>query len=276
MHVFSNSYLSFFLFTVPVALVAKWFNKPLILHYHGGAAEAFLHRWRYLALPFILSARKVIVPSEFLRATFSRHGVETVAIPNVLASGLPFRKRVPLCPHLIMARHLEPVYNIACGLRAFRLVLNEYPNASFVIAGGGSERDLLERLCEELELGDRVRFTGPVSNEHVFSLYDQADIFLNSSNIDNQPVSILEAFACGLPVVSTAAGGIPFLVRDGEDALLASIGDAASLACQILRLIADPALAARLVSNGLARSHAFSGTEIYRQLSTVYKEAMSQ
>jgi glycosyltransferase involved in cell wall biosynthesis len=275
-HVFSNSYLSFFLFTVPVALGAKWFRRPLILHYHGGAAEAFLHRWGRLALPFILSARTVIVPSEFLRETFSRHGVKTVAIPNVLASGFPFRRRVPICPHLVMTRHLEPVYNIACGLRAFRLVLNEYPNALLVIAGGGSEREALERLCKELDLRNHVRFAGPVSNEHIFSLYDQADIFVNSSNVDNQPVSILEAFACGLPVVSTAAGGIPFLVRDGEDALLAGVGDAANLANQILRLIADPELAEKLIDNGLARSRAFSGPEVYRQLNAVYKEAMSE
>ena len=68
-HVFSNSYLSFFLFTAPAAMCAKWYRKPLVLHYHGGAAEAFLTRWGYFARPFILSAHTVIVPSVFLRGT---------------------------------------------------------------------------------------------------------------------------------------------------------------------------------------------------------------
>ena len=275
-HVFSNSYLSFFLFTAPAAICAKWLRKPLVLHYHGGAAEAFLKRWGCVARPFILSAHTVIVPSVFLRDTFTRQGLETVEIPNVLAAGLPFRRRAILQPHLIMTRHLEPVYNIACGLRAFRLVLNNYPNASLVIAGGGRERESLERLSEKLNLGKHVKFVGPVSNEQVFTLYNQADIFLNSSNVDNQPVSILEAFACGLPIISTAAGGIPFLVRDNEDALLARVGDPADLARQILRLLAEPALAACLIENGLVRSRAFSGAEIYRQLNAVYKEAMSK
>ena len=246
------------------------------MHYHGGAAAAFLMRWGYFARPFILSACTVIVPSVFLRETFAQQGVDSVEIPNILTAGLPFRRRATLQPHLIMTRHLEPVYNIACGLRAFRLVLDNYPCASLVIAGGGRERESLERLSDKLNLGNHVKFVGAVPNEQVFLLYDQADIFLNSSNVDNQPVSFLEAFACGLPIVSTAAGGIPFLVRDGEDALLARVGDPADLAHQILRLLAEPKLAAKLIENGLVRSRAFSGAEIYRQLNAVYKAAMSK
>ncbi|MEP7155926.1 MAG: glycosyltransferase family 4 protein [Betaproteobacteria bacterium] len=274
-HVFSNSYLSFFLFTAPAVLWAKWFDKPIVLHYHGGAAAAFLSRWGYLARPFIRSARTVIVPSSFLRETFTQNGVKTVEIPNVLAANLPYRKRTVLQPRLVMTRHLEPVYNIACGINAFRLVLDRHPGATIVIAGGGSERQSLERLAEKLGLGKQVTFTGPITNLEVLSLYDQSDIFVNSSNVDNQPVSILEAFACGLAVVSTAAGGIPHLVRDGEDALLARVNDPADLARQILRLLEEPALGATITENGLMRSRAFSGSEIYRQLSLVYDEAMS-
>jgi len=275
-HIFSNSYLSFFLFTAPTVLWAKWQRRPVVLHYHGGAAEAFLGRWHHLARPLILPAYAVIVPSSFLQDTFSRFGIKSVVVPNVLTPNIQFRKRERLSPNLVMSRHLEPVYNIPCALHAFRLLLDKYPNASLVVAGGGTERDSLERLALELGLCENVHFTGSVSNEHVHKLYNQADIFLNSSLVDNQPISILEAYACGLPVVSTAAGGIPHLVRDGEDALLARIDDPADLAKQVMRLLSEPELAARLIRNGLARTREFSPTEIYRQISASYEEAMSQ
>ena len=73
-------------------------------------------------------------------------------------------------------------------------------------------------------------------------LYDRADIYLNSSRVDNQPVSIIEAFACGLPVVSTAVGGIPYMTRDGEDAMLAPDNDHAQLAAHMITLLQDGAL----------------------------------
>lgn len=269
-HVFSNSYLSFFLFTGPAVICAKLFRKPVVIHYHGGAAEVFLQQWGLLALPLLRMAQALIVPSTFLVEAFSKHALETSVVPNVLSADLPFRRRHPLRPHFVMARHLEPAYNTACGLRAFRLILNDFDQAQLVVAGGGSERGAMERLADELGLAEHVTFTGPVSNEQMTHLYDQADIYLNSSRVDNQPVSILEAFACGLPVVSTAAGGIPYLVQDGKDALLAPVDDSEDLAKQALRLLRDPELASRLAANGRVRAEAFCEPHVYRCLRSVY------
>lgn len=275
-HVFSHSYLSFFLFSLPPILLAKWLRKPLVLHYHGGAAGAFLDRWGIFARPFIRMAQRVIVPSGFLRETFARHTIEAIEIPNVLAGEFEFRRRQPLQPRFIMARHLEPAYNVGCGLRAFRLVLDRHPGASLLVAGSGRERAALEELARELGISRRVTFTGAISNERIRMHYDDCDVYLNSSNVDNQPVSILEAFACGLPVVSTAAGGIPYMVSDSVDALLANVGDASALALCALRLFEEPDLAQRLIENGHLRTEAFRWPAVYRQLQSVYAGAMAR
>lgn len=270
-HVFSNSWLSFFLFTLPAVAVGKVTGKRVILHYHGGAAGAFLRRWYWLARLALETADTIVVPSGFLAAVFLRHHLRTVEVPNILElDKLPFRERSPLQPHVVMARHLEPDYNIACGLRAFALLRQSYPQATLTIAGDGREKAALISLCDELGIADAVNFTGDVENARMRELYDRADIYLNSSRVDNQPVSILEAFACGLPVVSTAVGGIPFMTRDGEDALLAPDDDAAQLAAHMATLLRDNALSARLIRQARQRVRQHSWEAVYSKLLALY------
>jgi glycosyltransferase involved in cell wall biosynthesis len=82
------------------------------------------------------------------------------------------------------------------------------------------------------------------------SLYDSADIYINATNIDNMPGSFIECLAYGLPIVSTDAGGIPYVVTHGWTALLVGLNDHEALAREALRLIEEPGLAARLATNG--------------------------
>lgn len=270
-HVFSHSYLSFFLFTFPAVAAGKVMAKRVILHYHGGGAGAFLKSWYWLARLALEIADRIVVPSGFLAAVFLRHHLRTVEIPNILAlDSLPFRQRSPLQPHVIMARHLEPEYNVACGLHAFTLLRQSYPQATLTIAGDGSEKAMLVSLCRELGITGSVTFTGNVENTQMKTLYDRADIYLNSSRVDNQPVSILEAFACGLPVVSTAVGGIPFMARHGEDAMLAPDNDPAQLAAHMAALLQDDALSARLIHQARQRMQEHSWAPIYSKLLRLY------
>lgn len=273
-HVFSHSYLSFFLFTFPAVAAGKIMGKRVILHYHGGSAGAFLRRWFWLARLALESADLIVVPSGFLAAVFQRHQLRTVEVPNILELGkLPFRKRTPLRPRVVMARHLEPDYNVACGLRAFARLRRSYPQATLTIAGDGSERAALTALCRELGITDAVTFTGNVNNARMMELYDHADIYLNSSRVDNQPVSILEAFACGLPVVSTAVGGIPFMARHGEEAMLAPDDDAPGLAAHMVTLLQNQALCHRLVQRARERARQHAWAPIYSKLLAIYHGA---
>ncbi len=270
-HIFSHSYLSFFLFTFPAVAAGKVMGKRVIIHYHGGSAGAFLKRWFWLARLALEIADMIVVPSGFLAAVFLRHHLRTYEIPNILAlDNFPFRERSPLQPHVIMARHLEADYNVACGLRAFALLRQSYPHATLTIAGDGSKKTMLTSLCRELGIADGVTFTGNVENTKMKALYDRADIYLNSSRVDNQPVSILEAFACGLPVVSTAVGGIPYMTQHGEDAMLAPDDDAAQLAAHMVTLLQDNALSTRLIRQARQRVQEHSWGPIYSKLLGLY------
>src|SRR5205814_8310909 len=104
-------------------------------------------------------------------------------------------------------------------MRASALIKAFCPDATLTVAGGGRDAALLRHLAEEFDVD--VRFVGAVDPQRMPQLYDEADLLLNASSIDNQPLTILEAFASGLPVVSTAAGDIPAMVRNGDTGWLA-------------------------------------------------------
>ncbi|HZM91121.1 MAG TPA: glycosyltransferase family 4 protein, partial [Blastocatellia bacterium] len=142
-------------------------------------------------------------------------------------------------------RNLEPLYNVECALRAFTIIQQRLPDARLIVAGDGSQRERLEALSEELDLRN-VEFRGRVAPEQMQSLYDEADVYLNSPNIDNMPGSIIEAFASGLPVVTTCAGGIPYIVNDNSTGLVIHCGDHEAMAEAALTLLKDEALWRRI------------------------------
>ena len=249
-HIFSASYFSFVLAPTPALLIGKLYGKKLLLNYHSGEAEDHLHRWRRSAIPTIRLADTLIVPSAYLVRVFARVGLEAKPIYNLIETDrFRFRERRPLRPVFLGNRNFEKHYGVDRVLRAFALVQKRIPEAELIVAGDGPERSALEQLACELCLKN-TQFTGRVGHDRVVELYDSADIFLNGSEIDNQPLSILEAFACGLPVVTTDAGGIPDMVTNERTALVVSRGAHEQLAAGALRLIDDPAVAQRMIQQG--------------------------
>ena len=244
-HIFSASYWSFVLAPLPAMLIARLYGKKVILNYHSGEAEDHLTRWPTVVRLMGL-ADEIIVPSEYLVEVFARFGIRARAIFNfVEVACIPYRRRTALAPRFLANRNLEPLYNVPVVLRAFAQVQTEYPTAELVVAGFGSERGKLESLARELGLRN-VTFVGRVPPDEMGALYDAADIFLNGSDIDNMPLSILDAFAAGVPVVTTDAGGIPYMVRDGVNGCLVSRGAYAAMAQSCLRLLRDDDLATRV------------------------------
>lgn len=244
-HAFSASYWSYLLAPVPAMLVGRLYGKAVVLNYHSGEADDHLARWRSAKL-FAGLAHRIVVPSGYLEDVFARHGLQASAVYNFIeAERIPHRSRGALRPRFLSNRNLEGLYNVACTIRAFARIQARVPEAELVVAGDGSERGALERLVAALGLR-QVQFLGRVAPEAMPKLYDAADVYLNSPDIDNMPSSILEAYAAGLPVVTTDAGGIPYLVRHDSTGLMVPIGDDAALAEQALRLLGDAALVERL------------------------------
>jgi glycosyltransferase involved in cell wall biosynthesis len=245
-HVFSASYLSFLIAPTPAILVSKLYRKKIVLNYHSGEAEDHLRRWPRSTKSMLGLVDRVVVPSEYLVRVFAKFGIEAHAIFNIIdLDQFPFRERTSLRPVFLSNRNLEAHYGVDCLLRAFADIQQQMPGAVLTVVGDGSQREALKNLADELQLR-HITFTGRVEHEKIIEHYSKSDIYLNSSRVDNQPLSILEAFACGLPIVTTGAGGIPDIVTDGVTGYVVPVDDYKSLADRALDLLECPRKAASM------------------------------
>lgn len=276
-HVMANSGWAWHLFAAPAIWIARIRGVPVVVNYRGGKAESFFERQFTIIRPTLARAAVVVVPSGFLREVFAKRGVETVEVPNIvdLAAFHPADSR-PAEPHILVTRNLEPIYDIATAIRAFAMVLERAPRARMTIAGSGPQRAELERLAAELGVSDQVRFTGRLDNSELPALYRTASIALNPSLADNMPISLLEAMASGVPIVSTNVGGIPHLVEDGKTAVLVAPGDPEGMADAQLRVLGNADVARGLRANGLALAASFSWLRVRPRLMAAYASAATR
>lgn len=239
-HIFSASYWSFLLAPLPALVAARVFAKPSILNYHSGEADDHLKNWGCWVHPWLRLADKIVVPSVYLRETFERYGYQAQVIRNVIdISAFIFRSRDVIRPKILSNRNLETHYGIDSVLKAFALVKRKYPEACLTIAGYGSQESNLRSWVENQNITG-VDFVGRIEPEQMPDLYNDADIFINASTIDNQPISILEAFASGLPVVSTPTGDIPNMIGTGQRGVLVNDRNPETIAKAIQSLIENP------------------------------------
>jgi len=270
-HVFSAAYSSFLLAPLPAMLVARLLGRPVLLNYRSGEAPDHLKR-SATARDAIARVDRSIVPSRFLVDVFASHGLDAIAIPNVVdLERFAFRERFPLKPRLLSTRNFESLYNVACTLRAFKLVQKSWPNASLALVGGGSCEPALRRLASELAL-ENVEFVGRVPPDRIHEYYAAADIYLQTPDIDNMPTSVLEAYASGLPVVSTEAGGVPAILTHGQTGLLAPLDDHLAIAARILLLLEQPGVARDLTHNAIDMCRSFTWRQVREQWLSQYRE----
>jgi L-malate glycosyltransferase len=238
-HVFSASYTSFLLSPLPAIIVGKLLGKRVIVHYHSG--EAFDHLKRSpLARWTLKRVDRNIVPSAFLRDVFAGFDIPADVVPNTIdLQRFAYRVRDPLAPRLLSTRNLEPLYNVACTLRAFRRIQARYPAAMLTVVGHGSEAARLQACASDLGIRN-VTFTGPVPPSEVHRYYGSADIYVQTPSIDNMPNSVIEAFASGLPVVTTRVGGVPDILTHGVHGLLADDNDDEAIAAHVIHLLEHP------------------------------------
>ncbi len=277
LHIMANSGWSWHLFVAPAVWIGWLRGSAMVINYRGGEAETFFSHSFIWVKPSLQRASAIIVPSGFLQAVFARYRVPVQVVPNIIDLSrftATWQPRGSAAPHLIVTRNLEPIYDIPTALRAFQRVLAVFPQARLSIAGSGPMQAELIRLTAELGLSAAVSFTGRLDNERIATLYHGADLMLNPSLADNMPISVLEALACGVPVVSTKVGGIPFLLEHGRTALLVPPGEDQPMAEAALRLLMDIELAQALSAAGIATVRQFTWPRVREQLFTVYNSVL--
>jgi len=271
MHLMANSGWSWHLFAAPAIWIAWLRGVPVVVNYRGGEAAGFLARSERLVRVSIRRAACLIVPSGFLQSVFGQHGIAADIVPNIVdLSCFHPASTKPEHPHLLVARNLEPIYDIATALRAFAQVLARYPHATMTVAGTGPQEAELKALSTSLGIARHVCFSGRLERNAMAELLRASSVALNPSLADNMPNSVLEALASGVPVVSTDVGGVPYLVQDGSTALLVPAGDADAMAQAAIRVLEAPLLAQQLSQAGLQLVHHFTWSEVGPRLAAVY------
>ena len=268
-HILAASYFYFFARVAPAVLLSRLLGRRVIVNYRGGEAFRFLSKYGWIARPILRLASFITVPSRYLEKCFLEQGFACAIVANPIdLLRFKFRSREQLRPRLLVTRNLEPMYNVEMALRAFAIVKRAYKNCRIDIVGTGSEASKLKTWVEDNGL-DSVFFHGAVRNDKMPTYLDEADILLNPTNVDNLPMSLIEAFASGLPVVSTQVGGIRDLVGE-ETALLVEAGNYREMADKILGLLENPVLAKNLIMSGKRLSENFSWDRIREKLLTIY------
>jgi len=267
-HVFATSNSSFFLSAAPAILAAHTLRRSVVVNYRGDTGE-HLARSR-AARCAIASAQSVVVPSTYFLQIFTALGLRAGIVPNIAdLSQFRYRPRAPGGRCVLSTRNFEPIYNVDCTIQAFAHVQRRYPDASLTVAGGGSCEPALRSLVGELGLRN-VTFTGRVPPDRMHSLYDAADIYVQTPLVDNMPGSLVEAFASGVPVVATAVGGVPALMEHGKHGLLTRSRDAAAVAEHIIELMEDHEAAQRMAAAAVETCRAYAADRVREQWRSVY------
>ena len=244
----------------------------------GGARVRALRATRTAALR---RARRIVVPSAYLREIALRWGLDparVVVVPNPapplgdLPSRGEAREALGLSGRVVAtAGRLTAQKALGDALDAIARV----DGAALVVLGDGPERPRLEARRDELGLGDRVRFLGAGTRADVVRLFRAADVALLTSAWENLPHTVLEALAAGTPVVATAVGGVPEVVREGENGLLVAAGDVEAIGGALARLLGDDPLRERLAAAAAPSVEELSEPRILSRIVAEIEEAAS-
>ncbi|HKV50183.1 MAG TPA: glycosyltransferase family 4 protein [Gemmatimonadaceae bacterium] len=239
-----------FVWAEAVCAALQLARRPYVLTLHGGNLPHFSKRWPKRVQHVLRGAAAVTTPSRYLLEHLRQFREDMQLLPNAIElDRYAFRARSKPAPRLVWLRAFHRLYDPSLAVEVAARLSREMADVQLTMVGSdtgdGAFADT-KRAIVRLTLDGQIFLPGGVPKRDVPTWLGAADIFLNTTTVDNTPVSVIEAMACGLCVVSTAVGGIPYLLEDGETALLVPARDAAAMTNAVLRVLLDPPLAERL------------------------------
>lgn len=250
-----------FIWAEVAALVMRVVRRPYVLSLHGGNLPLFAKHWPNRTRRLLKSAAVVVTPSNYLLKKMSSFRPGLVLLPNPIElNRYRFSLRDRPRPNLVWMRAFHKIYNPSLAPKVLASLIRDFPDIRLLMIGpskGDGSLEAMTQVVTDLGVVDHMDLPGKVPKAQVSDWLNRGDIFINTTNIDNTPISILEAMACGLCVVSTNVGGIPYLLEDGHDALLVSPDDPEAMAAAVHRILNDSKLAGRLSQNARKKVEQF-------------------
>lgn len=234
------------------AKLCRWLGIKYIPILHGGNLPARFERSPGKCRTVFGNSTMNIAVSPYLLHYLEQAGFKGIVIENSIAlKDYFFRQRTQLRPQLLWVRSFHETYNPQLAVHLVHELKQRYPGVQLTMVGpevdGSMER--CKQLATYLGVEQQITFTGKLSKQDWTSLAQSKDIFINTTDYDNLPVSVLEAMALGLPVVSTNVGGIPYIITDKQNGLLVHADDVAAMTTAVTQLLSDNSMAATISRN---------------------------
>jgi glycosyltransferase involved in cell wall biosynthesis len=244
--------------------ILNYFKIPYIPILHGGNLPTRFKNSKK-AVVWLLNHSKINVsPSDYLYGFFKTKDIKNlVKIPNFISiENYKFKCRSKPGPHLLWVRAFDNIYNPLLALKTLELILEKYPNVKLSMVGPEKDNSFNECKTYAEEKNLPVTFTGKLTKKEWIAYADNFDFFLNTTNIDNMPVSVIEAMAMGMLVVSTNVGGIPYILKNKKNGLLVKPDDEFEMAKAIDNLLLNQELSVSLSKNARLKAEEFSWEEV--------------
>lgn len=252
-------------------------SVPHVLVLHGGNLPAFEKRHPRLVLHLMTRADAIVAPSAYLCRLPSRGRGVRVIHNAITGSDYVYRERAEPRPRLLWMRSFDHEYDPGTAVRTLHQLRSTDSSFTLTMAGKeGSASAETRALVEQLGLAAHVNFPGFLDTARKRVAFDEHDILLNTNLVDNAPVTIVEAWASGMPVVATAVGGIPDLVDDGRTGLLVPAQDPRALAHAVRRLVDGDIGAAQISRAGRDRAATYEWPAVRAQWHGLFAELLDE
>lgn len=257
-----------FYYALITSQLARLFSLKYIPILHGGNLPSRLDQSVLFSKLIFNNSYKNVSPSNYLKNEFELRGFSTVYIPNgIVIKDYKYKKRSELKAKILWVRAFDKIYNPLLAIKVLALVKLHDDNVKLCMVGPDKDGSISEvkKLVKQLNLTKNTVFTGVLPKEQWHDISKEYDIFINTTNIDNMPVSILEAMALGLPIVSTNAGGLPYLIDHNIDGILVPVNNDKEMANAIIKLIKNPTKAVELSLNARKKAESFDLDNVKQQ-----------
>ena len=259
---FSTSNFYFAFLTSQIAHILKLKYIPIL---HGGNLPYRLNKSPNMSRMIFTNSYANVAPSNYLKSAFEKAGYKTHFIPNTIEiKNYQFKERTIINPKILWVRAFDSTYNPQMAVKVLQLLKKGFSEASLTMVGPIKDDsfELTKQLISELNLEDSINITGVLSKDEWHKLSADFDIFINTTNVDNTPLSVVEAMALGMPIVSTNAGGLPFLIDHEVDGILVDKGDVDGMTNAITDLLDNPSRASKLAMNARMKVEVFDWSQV--------------
>jgi len=268
-----DTYSTFaFWYFVTIAFLCIILKVKFIPYLHGGNLPARLDANSKLCKWLFSKSYSIISPSGYLIDEFEKRGYANLRlIPNTIEiKNYPFLECHPTFPKILWVRSFAQLYNPNLAIDVLVELQKKYPLAELCMVGPDKDGSLMQTKQYAANKGVNVVFTGKISKKEWVKLAADYNLFLNTTNFDNTPVSVIEAMALGLPVISTNVGGLPFLIQNGKNGILVPPNNCLALADAIVNITQNQILYKTIQINARKTAEQWDWSQVKQKWSSLF------